>query len=134
MATCLRSPLRVCNPGALPDRYPSDTISFAPSGTMTYGTPVFLTRWSAAWPSSDTERNLIYARNLSLSQLNRNSVLRKTCDLLKKNVQDPNTVEIIWKKMGSKDREVQVNKIPAFRLTIDDNIGTFLDPFSSLQL
>ena len=43
-------------------------------------------------------------------------------------------VEIVWRKEGSKDREVEVGGIPAFRQTIDDATSAFLSSFVDLQV
>ena len=68
------------------------------------------------------------------AQLNRNNALRKASDALKKEIPKDGEVSIVWKKTGSKDREVEVNGVPAFRQTISDSIGNFLSAFSYLQL
>ena len=54
--------------------------------------------------------DLKFDRAKTLSQLTRNNSLRKAFDSLKKEVKDGSSVEIIWRKNGSKDREVHVNK------------------------
>ena len=73
-------------------------------------------------------------RAKTLQQLNRNNALRKAADLFKQKVSGNFLIEIVWKKEGSKDREVQVDKNPAFRQTIDDSKGIFLDPYTALQV
>ena len=77
--------------------------------------------------------DLKFDRAKTLSQLNRNNSLRKAADALKK-VVDAASVEIVWRKDGSKDREVLVNQKLAFRQTVDEAIGTFLHPYQTLQI
>ena len=77
---------------------------------------------------------LKFDRAKTLLQLGRNNALRKVADLLKKEVSDAASVEIVWKMDGTKNREVHVAKQPAFRQTIDDQKGVFLDRFSSLEV
>ena len=66
--------------------------------------------------------------------MNRNAALRKASDALKKKVPEGTKIEIVWKKTGSKDREVEVAGTPAFRQTIDDQVGTFLSSYADLQV
>ena len=67
-------------------------------------------------------------------QLTRNNALRRALALVKQNSSKTDSAEIVWKKTGSKDREVIVDGITAFRQTIDDSQGLFLAPFSALVL
>ena len=77
--------------------------------------------------------DLKFDRAKTLSQLNRNNSLRKAADALKK-VVDAASVEIVWRKDGSKDREVLVNQKLVFRQTVDEAIGSFLHPYQTLQI
>ena len=47
---------------------------------------------------------------------------------------DAASVEIVWRKDGSKDREVHVNQKLAFRQTVDEAIDSFLHPYQTLQI
>ena len=67
-------------------------------------------------------------------QLNRNGALRKAVDVLKKEVGGDTKVEIVWRKIGSRDREVTVNGDQAFRQTIDDSQGVFLAGFAACRI
>ena len=67
------------------------------------------------------------------AQLQRNNALRKASDILKKSVETSSKVEIVWKKEGSKDREIHVNGAAAFRQASDEAQGVFLQPFDHLH-
>ena len=74
--------------------------------------------------------DLKFDRAKTLSQLNRNNALRKASDALKK-VVDASSVEILWRKEGSKHREVLINNQSVFRQEIDDILGQFLNPYKT---
>ena len=66
-------------------------------------------------------------------QLQRNGALRKALDFLKKaSVNQGQTIEIVWLKEDTKDknREVRVNGALAFCQTLDDMPGIFVSPFN----
>ena len=80
-----------------------------------------------------TKSTLKIDRAKTFAQLNRNNALRKVSDLLKKEKAD-SVVDIVWKKTGSKNREVTIDGYPAFCRTPEDSSGSFFPPFTHLQL
>ena len=76
---------------------------------------------------------LNFDRAKTASQLQRNAILRKVQDLVKKDERARGKkVEIVWRMTDTtnKDREITVENVSVFRQTIDDMKGSFLDPFT----
>ena len=74
-------------------------------------------------------------RPKTATQLKRNGSLARACDLIKKDPRAKDkSVEIVWKKDGTKDRFVEMNNIPIFQQISADLIGSFLSPFQDLVL
>ena len=68
-------------------------------------------------------------------QKSRNYALRDACKLIEQSGEsNGKKVEIVWKVLDSKSRQVTVNDIVAFIQTKDDAQGSFTAPYTALVL
>ena len=74
-------------------------------------------------------------RAKTASQLKRNGVLARVCDLVKKDSRaNGKEVKIVWQKTGTRDRAVEMAGKEVFLQTSSELVGKFLSPFQDLAL